>query len=124
MATLAHQPSLLGGGPPSVEPVALGRIQRIALDATAWVDYLPGWVGGHEALFAELCATTAWRAERRPMYDRVVDVPRLLAALPDDGPGHPVLEQIRAHLAARYATAFPRLSLGYYRDGRDSVAWH
>jgi len=124
MPRLAHQPSLLGGGPPSVDPTALERIQRTALDESAWVEYLPGWVVGHEALYAELCASTTWRAERRPMYDRVVDVPRLLAQLPEDGPGHPVLEEIRALLAARYATTFPRLSLGYYRDGRDSVAYH
>jgi alkylated DNA repair dioxygenase AlkB len=124
MALLAHQPSLLGGGSPSVDPAALARIQRTDLDGTAWVEYLPSWVAGHEALFAELVATTAWRAERRPMYDRVIEVPRLLASLPEDGPGHPVLEQIRRLLEARYATTFPRLSLGFYRDGRDSVAWH
>ncbi|HXT98434.1 MAG TPA: alpha-ketoglutarate-dependent dioxygenase AlkB [Polyangia bacterium] len=124
MFSAAHQPSLLGGGSPSVDPAALTRVQRIALNDAAWVDYLPGWVGGHEALFAELLATTNWRAERRPLYDRVVDVPRLLATLPDDGPGHPLLEQIRLLLGARYQTTFARLSLGYYRDGRDSVAWH
>jgi hypothetical protein len=71
MPSLAHQPSLLGGGPPSVEPAALDRIQRIALDDTAWVEHLSGWVAGHEALFARLVATTTWRAERRPMYDRL-----------------------------------------------------
>ncbi len=124
MPSPARQPSLLDRGPPAVDPAALTRVQRLDLDDSAWVDVLPGWVSGHEALFAQLLATTAWRAERRPMYDRLVDVPRLLAALPDDGPGHPVLEQIRALLAARYGTSFPRLSLGYYRDGRDSVAWH
>jgi alkylated DNA repair dioxygenase AlkB len=124
MRSLAHQPSLLGGGPPGVDPAALARIERVALDDTAWVEYLPGWVTGHEALFDQLVATTAWRAERRPMYDRVVDVPRLVASLPEDGPGHPLLEQIRQFLGARYGTDFPRLSLGYYRDGRDSVAWH
>jgi alkylated DNA repair dioxygenase AlkB len=124
MPRLAYQPSLLGRGPPSVDPAGLERIQRTALDDSAWVEYLPGWVAGHEALYAELCASTTWRAERRPMYDRVVDVPRLLAQLPDDGPGHPLLEEIRTLLAARYATTFPRLSLGYYRDGRDSVAYH
>ena len=124
MALVAYQPSLLGGGAPRVDPAALAGMRRTALDDTAWVEYLPGWVTGHEALFAELVATTAWRAERRPMYDRVVDVPRLLAALPDDGPGHPLLEEIRTLVAARYGTPFPRLSLGYYRDGRDSVAWH
>ena len=124
MRSVAHQPSLLGGGAPSVDPAALARVERVALDDSAWVEYLPGWVSGHEALFAELLATTAWRAERRPMYDRVVEVPRLLATLPEDGPGHPVLEQIRQLLGARYGTDFTRLSLGYYRDGRDSVAWH
>jgi alkylated DNA repair dioxygenase AlkB len=124
MHSVAHQPSLLGGGPPAVDPAALARIERVALDDSAWVEYLPGWVTGHEALFAQLLATTAWRAERRPMYERVVDVPRLLATLPEDGPGHPVLEQIRQLLGARYGTDFERLSLGYYRDGRDSVAYH
>ena len=124
MRSVAHQPSLLGGGPPAVDPAALARIQRVALDDSAWVEYLPGWVTGHEALFAQLLATTAWRAERRPMYERVVDVPRLLATLPEDGPGHPVLEQIRQLLGARYGADFVRLSLGYYRDGRDSVAYH
>jgi alkylated DNA repair dioxygenase AlkB len=124
MRSVAHQPSLLGGGIPSVDPAALARIERVALDESAWVEYLPGWVTGHEALFTDLLATTAWRAERRPMYERVVDVPRLLASLPEDGPGHPVLEQIRQSLDARYTTEFTRLSLGYYRDGQDSVAWH
>jgi alkylated DNA repair dioxygenase AlkB len=124
MRSLAYQPSLLGSGAPSVDPAALVRIERVALDDSAWFEYLPGWVTGHETLFAELVATTAWRAERRPMYERVVDVPRLLATLPEDGPGHPVLEQIRQLLAARYETEFPRLSLGYYRDGQDSVAFH
>jgi alkylated DNA repair dioxygenase AlkB len=124
MRSVAHQPSLLGGGAPAVDSTALARIERVALDDSAWVEYLPGWVSGHEALFAQLLATTAWRAERRPMYDRVVDVPRLLATLPEDGPGHPVLEQIRQLLGARYGTDFVRRTLGYYRDGRDSVAWH
>jgi hypothetical protein len=27
------------------------------------------------------------------MYEQIVDVPRLVATLPDDGPGHPVLLQ-------------------------------
>ena len=72
----------------------------------------------------ELLRGTAWRSERRYMYDRTVDVPRLVAALPDDGPGHPLLERIREALSAHYGTAFARVSMGYYRDGADSVAWH
>lgn len=121
---LLHQPSLLGGGAPAVDAAALARVRRIQLDAGAWVEHLSGWVSGHEALLDHLARTTAWRSERRQMYDRVVDVPRLVAALPADGPGHPLLEQIRALLNARYQTDFVNLSLGYYRNGQDSVAWH
>jgi alkylated DNA repair dioxygenase AlkB len=121
---MAHQPSLLGGGDPAVDPGALSRLRRIALDEEAWVEHLPGWVTGHEALLDHLARTTAWRSERRMMYDRMVDVPRLVAGLPADGPGHPLLEQIRAILDARYQTRFVNLSLGYYRNGDDSVAWH
>jgi alkylated DNA repair dioxygenase AlkB len=99
-------------------------MRRVVLDDTAWVDHLPGWVTGQEALFDELVRTTAWRQERRRMYDRLVDVPRLVAGFPADGPGHPILAHIRGLLDAHYATAFERVSAAYYRDGRDSVAWH
>lgn len=99
-------------------------MRRAVLDDAAWVDHLPGWVTGHEALFDELVRSTAWRHERRRMYDCLVDVPRLVAGFPSDGPGHPILAHIRSLLDARYATAFERVSAAYYRDGRDSVAWH
>lgn len=71
-----------------------------------------------------LVHATRWRHERRHLYDRIVDVPRLVAGLPDDGPGDPLLERIRELLSAHYGTAFTRVSMGYYRDGADSVAWH
>jgi alkylated DNA repair dioxygenase AlkB len=103
--------------------------RRTVLGDGAWVDVLPGWVTGSDDLFLRLESEVAWRAERREMYDRVVDVPRLLChfgtgdALPD-----PLLHQARellsdhyeAELGERFATA----GLCLYRDGRDSVAWH
>ncbi|HXJ21906.1 MAG TPA: alpha-ketoglutarate-dependent dioxygenase AlkB [Polyangia bacterium] len=66
---LSHQPSLLGGGDPAVDPSGLSRIRRIALDDQAWVEHLPGWVAGHEALLDHLARTTTWRSERRMMYE-------------------------------------------------------
>ena len=120
---LPRTQSLLGGGAPAID-ASFARLRRQPLDATAWFDYQPDFVSGHEALFGALCASTSWRTLEREMYEQTVVVPRLVAALPDDGPGHPLLEDIRAALSARYATAFPRTGLALYRDGEDSVAWH
>jgi alkylated DNA repair dioxygenase AlkB len=59
------------------------------------------------------------------MWDRMVDDPRLSRWYPasEDLP-HPVLGEVRARLAAHYRVAFGSVGLNYYRDGRDSVAFH
>ena len=111
-------------GAPALDAGALARSQRLSLGAGAWVEHVPSWVTGQDALMAALASTTAWREEQRPMYDRIVTVPRLVAALPADGPGHPLLDEMQGLLSARYGADFARLSLGYYRTGADSVAWH
>lgn len=95
----------------------------------AWIDVLPGWLGGSDPLFEQLAAEVPWRAERRTMYDHVVDVPRLLAFYGvDDELPHPVLTEAREALTAHYGEElgepFTTAGLCYYRDGRDSVAWH
>jgi alkylated DNA repair dioxygenase AlkB len=118
----AAQPSLFGWSPPAARPLEGAR--RIQLDDDAWIDHLPGWVSGHEALFEHLKAETAWRVQRREMYEKIVEVPRLVARLPDDGDGHPLLESLRRALEERYETPFPNIGLALYRDGSDSVAWH
>src|SRR5436853_57317 len=94
--------SVLGVQPARAIPPAdasFASLRRLDLDATAWVDHAPGWLAGHEALLEHLVRTTRWQQPRREMYDRTVDVPRLVASLPDDGPGHPVLDDMRAALA-------------------------
>jgi len=53
------------------------RPERVQLDHGAWVDVQRGWLAGSAALFARLFDQVPWRAERRQMYDRTVDVPRL-----------------------------------------------
>ena len=117
------QLGLFGGGAPSFDSY-FAKLERTALSADAWFDYAPGWLTGHEALFAELAETIHFRREKRQMYERIVDVPRLIAALPDDGPAPPIVERARVALSARYAEDFTRISLGYYRNGQESVAWH
>ncbi|WP_030325867.1 alpha-ketoglutarate-dependent dioxygenase AlkB family protein [Streptomyces sp. NRRL B-3229] len=108
---------------------SLDRIRRTALGLGAWIDVLPGWLTASDTLFEQLAHEVPWRAERRTMYDHVVDVPRLLAFYGVDNVlPHPVLEEARAALGAHYAgelgEPFTTAGLCYYRDGRDSVAWH
>ncbi|MGW6909428.1 alpha-ketoglutarate-dependent dioxygenase AlkB [Streptomyces sp. NPDC054940] len=108
---------------------SLAGIRRTRLAQGAWIDVLPGWLSGADALFEQLAAEVPWRAERRTMYDHVVDVPRLLAFYgADDVLPHPVLTEARDALTAHYAEElgepFTTAGLCYYRDGRDSVAWH
>ena len=125
------QPSLLDelAGPGGGFTELTGRLQRARLARGAWVDHLPGWLAGADELFAELVGTVPWRAERRQMYDRVVDVPRLLAFYGEGDPlPHPLLVEARERLSREYAEVLgePFLTSGlcYYRDGQDSVAWH
>ncbi|MFF4474986.1 alpha-ketoglutarate-dependent dioxygenase AlkB [Streptomyces sp. NPDC001599] len=107
----------------------LDGLRRTHLDPGAWIDLLPGWLSGADALFERLAAEVPWRAERREMYERVVDVPRLLAFYgAGDALPHPLLAEARDALSAHYAEElgepFTTAGLCHYRDGRDSVAWH
>ncbi|MEV4332337.1 alpha-ketoglutarate-dependent dioxygenase AlkB [Streptomyces sp. NPDC049597] len=107
----------------------LDGVRRTVLGQGAWLDGLPGWLTGADLLFDALVGTVPWRAERRRMYERTVDVPRLLAYYGEDDPlPHPVLEQARDALSRHYADElgepFATAGLCYYRDGHDSVAWH
>lgn len=120
---MPRQIFLFGGGEPRIVP-GFGGARRVALDEGSWVEHVPSWVEGQEALLELLTATTRWQSLRREMYDRSVDVPRLVASLPNDGAGHPILEQARLALSRRYGIAFTHVTLALYRDGRDSVAWH
>jgi alkylated DNA repair dioxygenase AlkB len=111
-------------------PGPLGTsLRRTVLGDGAWIDVRPGWMAGAGALFDRLLRCVPWRAERRPMYDRVVDVPRLLCYYDEGQPlPEPALDQAREALGRHYreelGEPFSTAGLCLYRDGRDSVAWH
>jgi len=118
---------LVAGSEPTLEPLP-GRLTRHPLTAGAWVDVLPGWLHGSDDVFEALLGID-WRADRRQMYDNVVDVPRLLRWYAAGEPlPHPTLTQARSALSAHYAgelgEEFVTAGMCLYRDGRDSVAWH
>jgi alkylated DNA repair dioxygenase AlkB len=127
--SVAWQGSLLDlGNEPVIGP--LGQtVQRAELSHGAWIDVRPGWVTGADVLFERLHDVVPWREERRHMYDRVVDVPRLLCFYgEDDGLPDPALDEARRVLSEHYreelGEEFVTAGLCLYRDGRDSVAWH
>ena len=96
-------------------------------DAEGGVRYWPDAIAPATARrwFDLLHAGAAWTHLQRPMYDRIVDVPRLLAnyaveALPDDLP----LAALLACVQARAPAPYSRIGMNLYRDGHDSVAMH
>ena len=103
------------------------RLERIHLDEAAWIDVVPGWVSGSDALFRTLVDTLPWAQRRRFLYEKHRIEPRLTAGW-HAGSGlpllPPVLEQMRAALSERYGVQFDSAGFNLYRNGRDSVAWH
>jgi alkylated DNA repair dioxygenase AlkB len=104
--------------------------ERRQLGNGAWLDVRSGWLTDADSLFDELLDAVPWRAERRQMYDRVLDVPRLVSFhnLIDGPVPHPRLKQLRRRLNDTYGgelgEPFTTAGLCLYRDGNDSVAWH
>lgn len=96
-------------------------------DGEGGIVYYPDCIPADRAgrWFRALLQRTPWRRLRRPMYDRVVDVPRLVANYALDDPARPLC--LDAALAAVQGVApapYTRVGLNLYRDERDSVAPH
>lgn len=96
-------------------------------DATGRITYTPGFVDAAtaHAWFDELRDVVPWRTERRRMYDREVDVPRLLGSFRlDDGELPPAIASARDRVEAATRERYTGVGLNRYRDGNDSVAPH
>jgi alkylated DNA repair dioxygenase AlkB len=110
------------------QPALFADEPRVLVDdAEGGIRYQPGFLdrATADAWFAILRDTIPWQRERRPMYDRVVDVPRLLAGFALDASDLPsVLADAAGRLRDALKTPFTHVGMNYYRDGRDSVAMH
>lgn len=108
--------SLFGAGP-----------QRLLDDASGLIEYRPAVLdeATARAWFELLHANIPWRQQRRMMYERELDVPRLTASYRLDDPGlPPPLAQAAALAGGEFGVAFNSVGLNLYRDREDSVAPH
>lgn len=116
---MLRQLDLFATGAPSIDE-KFRALRRTTLSHGAWIDHVPGWVRGHDALFEELEKNLNWRRETMKMYDKIVDVPRLLAKVPQTG----IVEAMRNAISKHYEEEFVFTTAALYRDGNDSVAFH
>jgi alkylated DNA repair dioxygenase AlkB len=99
--------------------------ERLHLDAASWVDVCRTHLLGADRVLDVVVDTVPWRCNRRFMYERLVDDPRLSYRVPRaELLPHPVLSLVRDGLGARYGVELGSAGFNYYRDGRDSVAPH
>lgn len=98
----------------------------LADDAKGTITYRPGVYSNEEAetLFQLLVREIPWSQDTVRMYDRMVAVPRLRKSYLDVAELPEPLKAVRARVEAIEGTTFNRVSLNYYRDQNDSVAWH
>ena len=96
-------------------------------DASGRIEYRPGVLAPELARewFEMLLERMPWRHQRRVMYERELDVPRLTASFALDDPSLPAPLGEAAALAMReFGVGFNSVGLNLYRDRNDSVAPH
>jgi alkylated DNA repair dioxygenase AlkB len=121
-AAATWQPSLLDLGASVGFDAAFDGARRRFLGQGAWIDLVPGWVHGADALFEQVLDAAPWTARTRTMWEKVVDEPRLTTGGWDTP--IPPLPAMADALSSRYGLDLSAVSANLYRHGADSVAWH
>lgn len=102
-----------------------GNTTRVLVDdASGRITYYPAVLDPAESasLFGLVIEQAPWTNETMWMYDKMVDVPRKVAYVGTACP--PMLAEAHRRIESLLNERLPNISLNYYRDGRDSVAWH
>jgi alkylated DNA repair dioxygenase AlkB len=97
---------------------------RTTLDARSWVEVVPVWLGGADALFERLASEVPWQEHYRRLFDRTFLEPRLTAEYRDVRDAPDPLPALADVLSRRYRVRYDSVWLNLYRDGRDSTGFH
>ena len=100
--------------------------RTLADDDRGSIVYYPGVFSleRSDQLFKHFEAGLPWAQESMWMYDRTVSVPRLVARFEPGTAPPPELAGVRERIEEFLGTRFTSVSVQYYRDQNDSVAWH
>lgn len=104
----------------------MSGIRRILDDETGSIVYRPHFLpeGEAERAFESLRKEVTWRSERRWMYEREVDVPRLTGHYRLGESMPQPLPELFTRLAREVDQELNSVGLNLYRDEKDSVAPH
>ncbi len=97
---------------------------RTELDPHSWVEVVPFWLSGADALFERLAAEVPWKEHYRRLFDHTFLEPRLTAEYGHLRDAPAPLAAMADVLSKHYCVRYDSLWLNLYRDGRDSTGWH
>jgi alkylated DNA repair dioxygenase AlkB len=110
-----------------VTDLAAPSVERLELDDTSWVDVARGWLPPEHAadLFEGLRDDVRWQQGRVFRYDHWYEEPRLGGWwAPGNPPPHPLVVDLHRVVQRTWRKQFDGVAFAWYRDGRDSVAFH
>ncbi len=97
-------------------------VQRRELEATSWVELVPGFVRRPDEAFQHVREVTSWAQTEVLRYERYVPEKRLGAMVRADA--HPFLRQAQLHLEARFRVRWAGVAALLYRNGEDFQGFH
>ncbi|HZR12059.1 MAG TPA: alpha-ketoglutarate-dependent dioxygenase AlkB [Acidimicrobiia bacterium] len=103
---------------------SVAPVERHRLDERSWVDVTRGWVASPGPIYEDLVERVEFKTSRLWRYERWVEEPRVGAWFTTATLPHPVLRDAQRALQSRYGVTFDGASVIWYRNGRDSVAFH
>jgi alkylated DNA repair dioxygenase AlkB len=98
--------------------------ERYAFDDTSWVDITRGFLADPAAVYDALVGSVAWLQGRVWRYERWVEEPRLGAGFATRKIPHDAILETQRAVETEYDVTFDSVGLAYYRNNRDSVAFH
>jgi alkylated DNA repair dioxygenase AlkB len=99
--------------------------ERLDLGDGCWIDVARGFVTDHREVYDALVDRVSWSQNQVFRYERYHDEPRLVGWWsPRHEPPHPVVPDAHRSIQSHYGVRFDGCGFAYYRDERDSVAFH